>query len=73
MGLPLNGEPLYAQVNRDTKKRIRPRATENGSIISSGQNGSVNDDEMGPRLRHSSSKGNIVEEKLSKTSSNAWI
>lgn len=87
MIMGMNGEPLYAQVNRDSKKpRTRTTTGSSGSI----GNGSIttglslpsnsidqhNYAEAGSLLSHNprSTKGSvIIEERLSKTSSNAWI
>lgn len=75
----MNGEPVYAQVNRDTKRRIRTTTTSlgNGSVTT-GISASISEHEQimdgdGGRLRHSGSRGNIVAEKLSRSSANAWI
>lgn len=83
----MNGEPLYAQVNRESKKP-RSRTLTSGSGSGSIGNGSVttglslpsnsvdqhNYAEASTLYNPRSTKGNvIVEERLSKTSSNAWI
>lgn len=84
----MNGEPLYAQVNRESKKP-RTRTLTTGSSGSIG-NGSIttgltlpsnsidqhNYAEASSLLSHNprSTKGSvIIEERLTKTSSNAWI
>uniref|UniRef100_A0A336MYM9 CSON008573 protein n=1 Tax=Culicoides sonorensis TaxID=179676 RepID=A0A336MYM9_CULSO len=79
-----NGEPLYAQVNRDSKKprtRTSSGSIGNGSIttglsLPSNSIDQHNYAEASSLMSHNprSTKGNvIVEERISKTSNNAWI
>lgn len=83
IAIGLNGEPVYAQVNRDTKKRIRTTTASTVSIgngsVATGLTASISEHEQihGPGgsggVRQSNSRGNMVEEKISRTSANAWI